>query len=121
MKHSFVLFLILSFFVNCTTDNSKKNNQIDSTIAENEEKTLPTFQIYGELAPEGYLDSNNPVTEKYGFRMKRITGCEVGSREAEEANKNNAEVLEGMNEKYGIDWQTNFEKETGYKLSIPMD
>ena len=120
MKHLFILTLLILLFVSCK-DNSKMTNQTDQNSTEITSETLPTFQVYGELAPVDYLDSNNPITEKYGFRIERITGCEVGSNEAEEANENNAEALEKMNEKYGDDWQANFEKETGFKLSIPMD
>ncbi len=122
MNYLFILSLSVLFLISCES-NSQNSNQADSTIVKAEKKSenLPTFQIYGELAPEGYLDNSNPITEKYGFRMERIAGCEMGSSEAEEANENNAEALEKMNEKYGIDWQTNFENETGFKLSIPMD
>jgi hypothetical protein len=130
MKYLLVLSLLALFFVSCVKDVKKdsKNttqtsnkNQADTTITENISETLPTFQIYGELAPVGYLDSKNPITEKYGFFMERIAGCAVGSDEAKEVSKNNAEALVKMNVKYGDNWQANFEKETGYKLWIPFD
>ncbi len=80
---------------------------------------LQVFRIYGELAPDGYLDSANPITEKYGFRVERIAGCEVGTVESTLADYQNRKALEAMNEKYGKDWRAAFEKETTYKLSIP--
>ncbi|AFM05126.1 hypothetical protein Fleli_2773 [Bernardetia litoralis DSM 6794] len=125
-----LLILPLAILLISCGENSKEIHQVnnikqtDTTtiIAENKvEESLPTFQIYGELAPVGYLDSENPITEKYGFIMKRIAGCAVGSDEAKKVNKNNTEALEKMNAKYGNDWQVNFEKETGFKLWIPLD
>ncbi|WP_291720472.1 hypothetical protein [Bernardetia sp.] len=80
---------------------------------------IPTFKIYGELAPDGYLDWGNPITEKYGFRLERIAGCNVQEYEVWWANRNNKDALQEMNDKYGKDWQAKFEKETGYKLLIP--
>ena len=80
---------------------------------------IPTFKIYGELVPKGYLDWGNPITEKYGFRLERIAGCTVQEYQVWFANRNNRTALEQMNDKYGTGWQEKFEKETDYKLSIP--
>lgn len=125
MKYLFILPLAILLLISC--NNSKKTTQIsdknkaDTTIIENISEILPTFQIYGESAPVGYLDSENPITEKYGFHLERVAGCEVGSDEAKKVIKDNVKLLEKMNEKYGKDWQSNFEKETGFKLWIPFD
>mgnify|MGYP000645707263 CR=1 FL=1 len=122
MKYLFILPLAILLFMSC--NNSKKTtqtsdkNQADTITTENIE-VLPTFQIYGESLPVGYLDDENPITEKYGFRMKRIAGCTLGSDEAKKAKQNNAQLMKKMNEEYGVDWRAVFEKETGFKLAIP--
>lgn len=120
MKHLLILLLAILLFVSCV-DNSKTSNQIDSAIAENDTENLPTFQIYGELLPVDCLNGKNPITEKYGFQMERISGCNVEIFQAIIANINNKVVLEKMNAKYGKNWQANFENETGYKLWIPFE
>ena len=120
MKHLLILPLAILLFVSCV-DNSKTLNQTDSETAENDTENFPTFQIYGELLPVDCLNGENSITEKYGFRMERISGCNVGVFQAIIANINNKVVLEKLNAKYGNNWQANFEKETGYKLWIPLD
>lgn len=82
---------------------------------------LPLFKIYGELMPDGYIDGANPITETYGFRQERVTGCEVGSALLKEVQAHNKTALKAMNKKYGENWQKEFEEKTGYKLAIPFD
>ena len=79
------------------------------------------FQIYGELAPVGYLDDADTITEKYGFRLKRVAHCEVSYDEVEKVQKENKEAMEFMNKKYGVDWMQKFKDETGYELAIPFN
>ncbi len=91
-----------------------------ATVPVEKAEALPLFQIYGELAPVGYVDSANPITEKYGFRVERVAGCEVDSSESNSVDSNNKKSLEAMNEKYGKDWRKKFFDATKLKLSFPM-
>jgi hypothetical protein len=113
----FIISSIILFTTACNNNQTKNTNKITTTI----EEELPVFLIYGELAPEGYLDKENQITEDYGFRLKRITGCEIELDEMNNANKNNNETMELMNKKYGENWMQEFEKATNYKLAIPLN
>lgn len=84
------------------------------------EDSLKVFLIYGELAPYGYLDDENSITEKYGFKLKRVAGCEVEESMVRDVLKQNNTALIEMNKKYGDDWIKEFEKKTQYKLAIPF-
>ena len=83
--------------------------------------SLSVFFTYGELAPIGYLDDANVITEKYGFQLKSIAGCVIDDGIIYKAHTQNQKALLEMNEKYGKDWMIEFEKTTHYKLSIPFD
>lgn len=110
----FFLVGIVSFFllIQCKAqDNGAKST--DDGLVE--------FQIYGELAPDGYLDAADTITHAYGFKLKRVSGCEMGSGEAKRINKQNLKGLEEMNEKYGKDWRAKFTEKTGYHLAIPFN
>lgn len=86
----------------------------------NGQDSIKVFLIYGELAPDGYLDEENPITEKYGFKLKRVAGCEVEESMVTDVLKQNNTALNQMNKKYGDDWIKEFEKKTKYKLAIPF-
>lgn len=85
-----------------------------------DEDSLKVFLIYGELAPDGYLDEENPITESYGFKLKRVAGCEVEESMVKDVLMQNNSALKEMNKKYGNNWMKEFEKETKYKLAIPF-
>ena len=80
---------------------------------------LPVFFIYGELAPMGYLNGEDPITEKYGFKLKRIAGCEISNTIIKKAYTQNQKSFKEMNTKYGKYWIDEFEKKSKYKLAIP--
>ena len=107
------ILILLLFFISCKKDSSiiaTLDAQI--TVVQNE---LPTFFIYGELSPVGYLSGENPITEKYGFKVKRVAGCEVKQKTIDDCTSNNKNAMALMNKKYGKNWLKNFEKETGLK------
>lgn len=118
MKKLVVGFAFLFVLSQCQKDSAK----ISSTPLTLEK--IPTFEVYGELAPIDYVDGYNPkhdsITKKYGFLMKRVADCEVTDGLVRKANRNNQKALEEMNKKYGENWQSQFEKETGLKLAIPL-
>lgn len=118
MKKLVVCFTVLFVLSQC-----QKEQITNSTKPQIEEK-IPTFEIYGGLAPVDYVDGYDPkhdsITKKYGFFMKRVADCEVTDGLVRKAIRNNQKALEEMNRKYGENWQQKFEKETGLKLAIPL-
>ena len=82
--------------------------------------SLAVFLIFGEQAPVGYLDSENPITEEYGFRLKRITGCQIDPELLKNSLAQNNKSLKLMNLKYGEQWMNDFEKASNFKLAIPF-
>ena len=118
MKKLVVGFTFLFVLSQCQKDTAK----ISSTQQTLEK--IPTFEVYGGLAPIDYVDGYNPkhdsITRKFGFLMKRVADCEVTDDLVRKANRNNQKALEEMNKKYGENWQEKFEKEMGLKIVIPL-
>ena len=88
-------------------------------IEKSENEKMPTFLIYGELAPVDYLDDENVITEKYGFKLRRVAGCAVSLSLVISVKLNNRVAFRRMNKRYGEDWMQRFENETNWKLAIP--
>ena len=143
MKHVFMILLGASLLVLTACRNGgNSDGAIDSThgiseMADSQDGTetgsddtasdsnwgadsLPVFQLYGELAPDGYLDGADTITEAFGFKLDRVASCEVTQELVASVGKNNQLAMEAMNEKYGSNWQQDFTEKTGYQLSIPM-
>lgn len=118
MKKVAVGFAFLFVLSQCQKDH------VSSSTATQTVEKIPTFEVYGELAPIDYVDGYNPkhdsITRKYGFLMKRVADCEVTDGLVKKANRTNQEALQEMNRKYGEKWQEKFEKETGLKIAIPL-
>lgn len=118
MKKFLVGFAFLFVLSQCKKD-PEKISPTQQTV-----EKIPTFEVYGELAPSDYVDGYNPkhdsITKKYGFLVKRVADCEVTDDLVNKANRNNQKALEEMNKKYGHNWQSQFEKETGLKIAIPL-
>lgn len=114
-----ILFLLVG--ISSCSESNQPVEDINTTEPEEKEEGLPVFLIYGELAPDGYLDGEDPITEKYGFKLERIAGCEVSNSEIQRAHAQNKKSMELMHRTYGSGWQNKFEKMTGLKLSIPLD
>lgn len=122
-KYLSIILLTVLYSCSGQTNTDKIENQHQESIQTdaNTQDELAVFLIYGELAPDDYLDDANSITEGYGFQLKRIAGCEVDEAILNEAHSQNKKSLEFMNKKYGKDWMDAFEKKTNYKLSIPFN
>ena len=116
-----VLIVISSCSGQTSADRTEKHNKESIKTDSSVQDSLAVFFIYGELAPDGYLDDENSITESYGFKLKRIAGCEVDETIVNEAHVLNKKTLIEMNKKYGNDWMDSFEKKTKYKLVIPFN
>ncbi|MBN2890813.1 MAG: hypothetical protein JXL97_03015 [Bacteroidales bacterium] len=122
-KYLAIIFFII--FYSCSeqapVDKTTEKIGQESFELDSDKDSLMVFLIYGELAPAGYLDDENPITEEYGFKLKRVAGCEVDEAFVNDILKQNNNALIEMNKKYGDDWIKEFEKKTNYKLAIPFD
>ncbi len=116
-----LILIIVSFLFSCKGQTADKLNANKVEDVSNQEDSLVTFLIYGELAPDGYLDSENEITEQYGFKLDRIAGCEVEEDLVNKVKTNNKKALALMEKRYGFSWMQNFEKETNFKLAIPIE
>lgn len=83
--------------------------------------TLPVFETYGELPPQGYLYDADTLTERYGFKLKNLAGCEVDGLDLRAIQRHNRGVRDQLAKKYGEQWLEKFERETHYKLAVPFD
>lgn len=115
MKLLYFVFILLLLGCSKETKQQTHGLQVQKTV------DLPVFELYGELLPSDYLNDANPITEKYGFKVKRVAGCDVNFVLKNSVHRNNKNSVEKMNVKYGADWQEKFEKETGLKLLIILD
>jgi hypothetical protein len=83
---------------------------------------IPTFKIYGELAPSDYLDGRpeeESLTTAYGFMVIRVSGCEVTPDLVQSVKLNNTKANDDMIMLRGENWVREFEDETGKNLSFP--
>ena len=115
------MFAIVLLMIGCT--NAQVENQQDNILVKQDEDTsnrLILFQLYGERVPDNYVDEGDTITERYGFKVVRVAGCEVNEDLLDEAHKLNNASMNQMNKKFGIDWREKFERDTGMKLVIPL-
>ncbi len=117
MRYFFILAISIIMY-SCSQEKNNSKLILEKYSSSND--TLPTFYIYGELPPENYIDDENPITEKYGFKLKRVAGCVIESDEQAEINEHNNRVFDYMNKTYGSNWKQQFENETHLKLTIPF-
>lgn len=82
---------------------------------------LPVFETYGELPPQGYLYDADTITERYGFKLKNLAGCEVDGLDLPAIQCHNRAVRDQLAKKYGKQWLEKFERETHYKLAVPFE
>ncbi len=115
------LILFTSLFFAFTPTNNESLFKNDVPIYIIDEVALIEFQVYGELAPDGYIDEANSITEAYGFIISRVAGCEITKELQKKVHKKNNQSLKYMNTIYGKDWKENFTKETGLELAIPFN
>ncbi len=118
----FLLIIGVVFIYSCSKKKTNKNYYSPQPTNEKVNPTQDTvvFLDYGELPPTGFLQAGNPITELYGFRLVSVAGCEITHELADSVHLVNRKSMGSMNKLYGKDWQEKFEKETHYKLSIPL-
>lgn len=126
MKYSLFILLVISCALTACGTQENQTNGTDTPVVTTSmdtpptEAEMPTFHIYGELAPDGYLDEANPITEPYGFKLKRIAGCEVEENTVPDAKAHNQAAFDKMSKQYGEDWREQFEAETNLKLFFSL-
>lgn len=132
----FLRIIALILLTSCSEEvaQTETSTEVDTVTVAIEETTVETiiatpieqtdslvaFLIFGEQAPVGYLDSENPITEQYGFKLKRITGCQIDPELLKNSLAQNNQSLQLMNEKYGEQWMNDFENSSNFKLAIPF-
>ncbi|KOY86860.1 hypothetical protein AD998_12550 [bacterium 336/3] len=118
MKYTF-FFIITILSLSCNQETDKPQNQNTQNFSK-KEPDKAVFLIYGELAPTGYVEEkDSSITQKFGFCVHRITGCEVTPELIDSVKVINQKSSSMMQSKYGKDWIQKFEKETNMKLAIP--
>lgn len=77
----------------------------------------PEFYLYGEKPPYNYLEeANDTLTKPFGFVVRRIADCVVDRIQVKKTDAHNQNMFDLMVERYGKDWHTRFEEETGLKF-----
>ncbi|MFT6922999.1 MAG: hypothetical protein ACJA1C_002007 [Crocinitomicaceae bacterium] len=117
--------LIASFA--CTTPENSTDRKEEANIhvinkAPTDEVYMPTFKIYGELAPLEYLDGRpeeSSLTTAHGFMVLRVAGCEITPELVRSVQANNIKANDYMIKFQGENWLSKFEVETGKKFSYP--
>lgn len=126
--NSLLLTSILIAAFACTTpesSNDLKKNTDTHVIgtAPSDKIYMPTFKIYGELAPMDNLDgrsTENSITALYGFKVLRVAGCEITPKLVQSVKENNIKANEYMIQVHGENWKSEFEAETDMKFFFPI-
>lgn len=120
----FKLFLILqtigffSLLISC--QQASKQPNVVETAPKIDTVSIPVFLVYGELPPVGYAEEEDSlITQKFGFHIKRIAGCEITTQLVDSVKTINQENNSVMKSKYGNDWGQKFETTAKLKLAIP--
>ncbi|MFT5778505.1 MAG: hypothetical protein ACI837_001461 [Crocinitomicaceae bacterium] len=118
--------LLIAAFA-CTTPESSM--EIEKGVGEqvisntpSDEIYIPTFKIYGELAPSDYLDGRPDeisLTTAHGFMVIRVSGCNITPDLMQSVKSNNREANDYMIKLHGENWRSEFEDETGKNFSFP--
>ena len=103
-----IFILIILSFSHCKEDKKTTKKEV-------------IFLTYGELPPVNYIDEKDSIiTQKFGFQIKRLGNCEVTNSMISKAKRTNSKSNAQMKSKYGNDWITKFEKETGIIFYVPF-
>ncbi len=114
----YFLFSVCIFYISCG-ENPERRSHVEK-INKNEKNEIPTFLIYGEIPPVGYLEEqDSTIAKKFGFNIKRVAGCDVTEELIDSIRKINKKNDLIMQFQYGKDWKREFEIQTNIKLSIP--
>lgn len=119
--------LLIATFASTSPENSMELKTVDKMhILDDTSSTeiyLPTFNIYGELAPMNYLDGRaeeDSLTVAHGFIVKRVAGCGVTFDLVQSVKRKNTKANEYMIKHHGENWKSEFEEKTGKTFSFPM-
>ena len=124
--YTFVTILVLSTSLACSNSEENITSTDNSNLTQSVTKSdrvieTPTFEIYGELASDNYLNGGeDSITLPYGFLVERVAGCEVTDELVESVKENNRVANEQMIASFGEMWLANFEKKSGMNLTFPQ-
>lgn len=114
----YFLFSVFIFFISCG-EKPESRSQVEK-INKIEKNEIPTFLIYGEIPPVGYLEEqDSSIAKKFGFNIKRVAGCDVTEELVDSIKKINQKNDQIMQLQFGKDWKREFEIQTNLKISIP--
>ena len=115
-----IISVITLIIISATACNQSNGNKIILQTKTAQPQTLPTFLIYGELAPTGYVeDKDSLTTKRFGFGLKGLAVWEVTSELIDSVKKINTKNNVIMKAKYGNDWKKKFEEQSKLKIAIP--
>ncbi len=113
-----ILITVLSIVVSCKQKSTKQ--KFIETPNKSVTESIPTFLIYGELMPDGYIkQKDSSITQKFGFNIKRVAGCEITNKLVDSVKTINQKNNEIMRSQYGNNWKQKFETATRQKIAIP--
>ncbi|WP_300673076.1 hypothetical protein [Soonwooa sp.] len=119
MKNALVLISIFSL-LNCQEKTSNSNAATPKKVDKEVKEELPTFLIYGEAYPVGYAEEQDSlVTQKFGFKIKRVAGCEISDVLKQSVINNNQKEDKKMEQLFGKNWKEDFTKKSKLELMIP--
>ena len=73
------------------------------------------------MAPAGYLEEqDSAIARSFGFRVKRVAGCDVTSALVDSVKLVNRQSDNTMKAKHGAGWAAAFEKSAGLKIALPF-
>lgn len=120
MKIIIIVLTFLSFF-SCSERPKTEERLEEKPKIVNQKIEIPTFLMYGEIAPVGYLEEqDDSIARKFGFSIKRVAGCEVDDKLLDSIKTINQKNDAIMRKKYGNNWINNFEKNSHLKMFIPF-
>lgn len=116
----FLVLISIFTLLNCQEKTSKSNSVLLKKVDNEVKDKLPTFMIYGEPYPVGYAEEQDSlVTEKFGFKIKRVAGCEISNVLKQSVINNNRKENQKMEQLFGKNWKENFAKKSKLELLIP--
>jgi len=107
-----ILYVLL--LISCSDTNKKQSNSL-----KDKETKIPIFLMYGELPPTDYAGEKDSLkTLRYGFLIKRVAGCDVTDGLIDSVETVNKNANQQMQQKYGKNWRTTFEKQSKLKFLL---
>ena len=81
----------------------------------------PEFYMYGEQLPPEYVEEDDALTMRYGFKIRRIADCEIDLIDMDETVRHNEEMFNIMKKRYGSLWYSRFKNQTGKQLYLEIE